>query len=90
MAFGALRVIRNRGLRVPEDVAIIGFDDHPFAELMDLSTVRQPVAEQALDVTTRLLSVVAETDEELPRNPTVRLPTELVLRASTEGAIGPP
>jgi LacI family repressor for deo operon, udp, cdd, tsx, nupC, and nupG len=90
MAFGALRVIRRRRLRVPEDVAVIGFDDHPFAELMDLSTVRQPVAEQALDVTTRLLSVIAEADEEVPRNPSVRLPTDLVLRASTEGSDAAP
>jgi len=85
MAYGALRVLRDRGLRVPEDVAVVGFDDQPLAELMDLSTVRQPVAEQALDVTTRLLSVVAETEEELPRPAAVRLPTELVLRGSTEG-----
>ncbi len=50
MAYGAMRALRRLGKRVPEDVAIIGFDDHPTAELMDLSTVRQPVAEQALDV----------------------------------------
>jgi DNA-binding LacI/PurR family transcriptional regulator len=90
MAYGALRVIRRRGLRVPEDVAVIGFDDQPFSELMDLSTVRQPVAEQALDVTTRLLTVIAEPDEELPRAPAVRLPTDLVLRASTQGANAAP
>ena len=48
------------GLRVPEDVAVIGFDDQPLSELMDLSTVRQPVAEQAADVTTRLLALIAE------------------------------
>jgi DNA-binding LacI/PurR family transcriptional regulator len=89
MAYGALRVIYARGLRVPEDVAVIGFDDQPFAELMDLSTVRQPVAEQALDVTTRLLAVIADTGDEVPRQPAVRLPTELVLRASTEGARRP-
>jgi DNA-binding LacI/PurR family transcriptional regulator len=57
---------------------------------MDLSTVRQPVAEQALDVTTRLLTVIAEPDEELPRAPAVRLPTDLVLRASTQGANAAP
>ncbi|HJQ41984.1 MAG TPA: LacI family DNA-binding transcriptional regulator, partial [Jatrophihabitantaceae bacterium] len=52
MAYGALGTIRRAGLRVPHDVAVIGFDDQANAELMDLSTVRQPVAEQALDVTT--------------------------------------
>src|SRR5579875_3840409 len=86
MAYGALRVIRDRGLRVPEDVAVIGFDDQPLGELMDLSTVRQPVAEQALDVTTRLLAVVSETEDDEPHPDAVRLPTELVLRASTEGS----
>ncbi len=58
MACGAMRALRRLGKRVPEDVAIIGFDDHPTAELMDLSTVRQPVAEQALDVATRLLAAI--------------------------------
>jgi LacI family repressor for deo operon, udp, cdd, tsx, nupC, and nupG len=85
MAYGALREMRRMGLRAPEDVAVIGFDDQPFADLMDLTTVRQPVADQALDITTRLLAVIAETEDELPRNPAVVLPTELVLRASTEG-----
>ncbi|HET6876784.1 MAG TPA: LacI family DNA-binding transcriptional regulator [Jatrophihabitans sp.] len=85
MAYGALRVLHERGLRVPEDVAVIGFDDQPYAALMDLSTVRQPVAEQALDIATRLLTVIAEPDDELSRDPAVRMPTELVLRASTEG-----
>ena len=45
MAYGALREIRGAGLRVPEDVAVIGFDDQPLSELMDLSTIRQPVAD---------------------------------------------
>lgn len=85
MAYGALRAIRDRGLRVPEDIAVIGFDDQPFAALMDLSTVRQPVAEQALDIATRMLTVISEAEEEVPRDPAVRMPTELVLRASTEG-----
>jgi DNA-binding LacI/PurR family transcriptional regulator len=83
MAFGALREVRAAGLRVPEDIAVIGFDDHPLAELMDLSTIRQPVAEQALDVTTRLLALIADDGDELPRDPSVVLPTELVVRGST-------
>ncbi len=86
MAYGALREIRNAGLRVPDDVAVIGFDDQPLSELMDLSTVRQPVAEQALDVTTRLLALVTDAGDELPRDPSVVLPTELVVRGSTVAA----
>lgn len=43
MAFGAIAEVRSRGLASPQDVAIIGFDDHQMAELMGLSTIRQPV-----------------------------------------------
>jgi DNA-binding LacI/PurR family transcriptional regulator len=82
MAYGAMRTARRAGLRVPEDVAIIGFDDHVTAELMNLSTIRQPVAEQAVDITTRLLSVIA-TPGEADADEVV-LPTELVVRGSTD------
>jgi DNA-binding LacI/PurR family transcriptional regulator len=83
MAYGALREISAAGLRVPDDVAVIGFDDQPLSELMDLSTIKQPVADQALDVTSRLLTVIADEDAELLGNPAVVLPTELVVRGST-------
>jgi LacI family repressor for deo operon, udp, cdd, tsx, nupC, and nupG len=83
MAYGSLRQIRGAGLRVPEDIAVVGFDDQPLSELMDLTTVRQPVADQALDVTTRLLALIAETDEDPARDPAVILPTELIVRGST-------
>ena len=83
MAYGALRAVRRAGLRVPEDVAIIGFDDHPSAALMDLSTIRQPVAEQALDVATRLLTAIATDNTDAYE---VVLPTELVVRGSTDPA----
>jgi LacI family repressor for deo operon, udp, cdd, tsx, nupC, and nupG len=83
MAYGALREIRDAGLRVPEDIAVVGFDDQPLSELMDLSTVRQPVADQALDVTTRLVALLAENEDEAERDPAVVLPTELVIRGST-------
>lgn len=84
MAFGAIREIYAAGLRVPDDIAVIGVDDHPLAELAELSTMRQLVAEQALDVTTRLLALLAAEGDELPpRDPAVVLPTELVVRGST-------
>ena len=43
MAFGAIAELRARGMSSPEDVAIIGFDDHEMSALMDLTTIRQPV-----------------------------------------------
>jgi DNA-binding LacI/PurR family transcriptional regulator len=82
MACGALRALRRLGLRVPQDVAIIGFDDHPTAELMDLSTVRQPVAEQALDASTRLLATIATTQNAAEND--VVLETELIIRGSSD------
>jgi DNA-binding LacI/PurR family transcriptional regulator len=83
MAYGALGTIRRAGLRVPHDVAVIGFDDQANAELMDLSTIRQPVAEQALDITTRLLAAIGEPTVEAD---TVVLPTEVVVRGSTDAS----
>jgi DNA-binding LacI/PurR family transcriptional regulator len=83
MAYGALRTIRRAGLRVPQDIAIVGFDDQSNAELMDLTTIRQPVAEQALDVTTRLLAAIADPSGQADA---IVLPTELVVRGSTEAA----
>jgi DNA-binding LacI/PurR family transcriptional regulator len=81
MAYGAMRAIRRAGLRVPQDVAVIGFDDHASAELLDLSTVRQPVIAQAEDLTARILAAIAEPDSE----PLVKvLQTELVVRGSTD------
>ena len=45
MAFGALRMLWERGLRVPRDVSIVGFDDHEVAAVLGLTTVQQQVGE---------------------------------------------
>jgi DNA-binding LacI/PurR family transcriptional regulator len=93
MAYGAIRALRTAGLRVPHDVAVIGFDDHVHSELMDLSTVRQPVAEQARDLTLRLLgelarashgSASASTSTGDDGDQVVVLPTSLVVRGTTD------
>jgi DNA-binding LacI/PurR family transcriptional regulator len=62
-------------------VAVIGFDDHEMAELMDLSTVRQRPAEQAREVTDGLLAVLADPGT-TPRD--LIVDTELVVRGSTD------
>jgi LacI family transcriptional regulator, repressor for deo operon, udp, cdd, tsx, nupC, and nupG len=79
MAFGAIRAIRRAGLRLPEDIAVIGFDDHSTAALMDLSTVRQPVHEQATQLTTALLAALLGDEQPIQ----IVLPTELIVRGST-------
>ncbi|WP_127502216.1 LacI family DNA-binding transcriptional regulator [Actinoplanes solisilvae] len=79
VAFGALRTLRRAGLRVPEDMSVVGIDDHPIAELADLTTVAQPVRAQGVLAGRLLLSLLA--GEEPPAGITV--PTQLVVRGST-------
>jgi DNA-binding LacI/PurR family transcriptional regulator len=82
MAAGALRALRRLGRRVPDDVAVIGFDDSPLAQHTDprLSTIRQPVDAMAARMVRELLSRIIQADRE-PSH-TV-LSTELILREST-------
>jgi len=81
MAFGAMRVLRQAGKRVPEDVAIVGFDDMPQAGTANppLTTVRQPI-QRAGALAVDMLSDILENGPEPPRR--IILPTELVIRAS--------
>ncbi|MEV3987913.1 LacI family DNA-binding transcriptional regulator [Streptomyces sp. NPDC049837] len=88
MASGALRVLRERGLRVPEDVALVGFDDMTsIAEATDppLTTVRQDI-EGMGRLMVRLLMRVLNAQETEPgagsAPGSVITPTELVRRAS--------
>ena len=46
MAMGAMTALRDAGLRVPQDVSVIGIDDHDLAGVLGLSTIAQPAAEQ--------------------------------------------
>jgi len=81
MAVGALRALRRLGRRVPDDVAVIGFDDSPLAQHTDprLSTVRQPVDAMASRMVRELLNLIAMSGREPSHT---ILPTELVLRES--------
>ncbi len=49
MTIGALQAIKERGLRIPDDVALLSIDDPPWAELTDppLTTLAQPVRQMA-------------------------------------------
>lgn len=79
IAIGALRAIRRAGLRVPEDISVIGVDDHPLAQELDLTSVRQDVRAQG-ELAARL---VIDALAGRPVAESNLLPTQLVLRGST-------
>jgi len=60
MAVGAMKALRRAGLRVPEDISLVGFDDTPWFELLDppLTTIAQPVAELAEGAVQALLALL--------------------------------
>jgi DNA-binding LacI/PurR family transcriptional regulator len=80
MAAGALKALRDRGRRVPDDVAVVGFDDIALARYTDppLTTVRQPIMDIGRHMARQLLRLVGGEDIE----PTMTLPTELITRQS--------
>ena len=80
MADGALRVLRQTGRRVPDDVAVVGFDDIELARFTEppLTTVRQPIFDIGREMVRMMLRITAGevVDQE------VVLPTTLVIRES--------
>lgn len=87
MAFGALRALRRSGLRCPDDVSVVGMDDHELAETFDVTTVGQPVAAQGASAARWVVGALqADTDTHLPVDDVVIHPARLVLRGSTAPA----
>jgi DNA-binding LacI/PurR family transcriptional regulator len=87
LTLGALRGVRRRGLRVPEDVALVGFDDAVFFDLLDppLTVAAQPTAGIAREAASRLYERLADPD----RPPEVIVkPAELRVRRSCGCALG--
>jgi len=86
MAFGALRAMRRFGLHAPRDMSVVGFDDHEMADLVDLTTVAQPVPQLGATAARQVLRLLAEGSGTVPP-PTV-LPTRLVVRGTTAPPAG--
>ena len=80
MAFGAMSAIRRHGLRVPEDISIVGFDDHDLAKYLNLTTVSQSV--QTMGETAAWI-ILDQLKNESNEPKSVVMPTQLVVRAST-------
>jgi LacI family transcriptional regulator len=79
MAVGAIKAIVEEGLKVPEDISIIGFDDNVFSSFLSpaLTTVKKPIEDISIMGTTKLLKLIA--GENLERE-TIYVPTELKIR----------
>jgi DNA-binding LacI/PurR family transcriptional regulator len=86
MAFGGLRALREAGISVPNDVAVVGFDDLPTSALSDppLTTIRQPIRRLGAQAVETLIDILTNGPEP-PRR--ITLSTELVIRSSC--AAGP-
>ncbi|MFE0512568.1 LacI family DNA-binding transcriptional regulator [Streptomyces sp. NPDC058964] len=87
MALGAIRAARQRGLEVPRDVSVVGFDDSALIAFTDppLTTVRKPVPAMGQAAVRTLLEEIAGTPA--PHSEFVFMP-ELVVRGSTASAPG--
>jgi DNA-binding LacI/PurR family transcriptional regulator len=80
MADGAMRILRQSGRRVPDDVAMIGFDDMEFTRYTEppLTTIRQPITQIGRSLVRQLLRLSAGEQIETA----MVLPTELIRRES--------
>lgn len=85
-AVGVLQAAQEMGLRVPDDLSVVGFDDMPFAPLLSprLSTVRQPIDEMTARAVSLLMQWIRE--RKMPTDILSELPAQLVLRESTAPA----
>ena len=82
MAMGVIDAIRDHGLKIPDDISVIGFDDIPQASLVRpaLTTVQQPLEQMGRLATQMLLEILTNTDSKPHR---IELPTQLMIRDST-------
>jgi LacI family transcriptional regulator len=83
MAAGAIRELAARGISVPGEMSVIGFDDAPLAEMISpaLTTMRQPLTDMAYTAVSMLLSRVTSGDGGAPVRKVI--PTSIVIRDST-------
>ncbi len=85
MAVGSIQAINNRGLRVPQDISIVGFDDIKFAEYLDppLTTIRQPANQKGVEACNMLIDLL-ENGTPIKNQ---MLQVELVIRNSTRSLL---
>ena len=83
MAFGAIRAIQDGGYRIPEDIAVVGFDDLPATARfqLPLTTIRQPIHQMGSIAAQTLIDQLENNGTATSRR--IILPTELIVRETT-------
>ena len=81
MAFGVMKSIRKKGLRVPEDISVIGYDDHEYAEMMGLTTVAQPAKFLGQLAASQIMARIEKPESSVAQ---MKVPVSLVVRSSVK------
>jgi DNA-binding LacI/PurR family transcriptional regulator len=79
MAIGAITAIRKKGLRVPEDISLVGYDDHDFASAIGLTTISQPVQFLGQLAASQIMAKIEKPESNTAQ---MKVPISLVLRES--------
>jgi LacI family transcriptional regulator len=87
MAMGVMDAVRNRELRIPDDVSVVGFDNIPQSAMVypPLTTVQQPLEQMGRVATQMLIGILKNVEKDTNR---IELPTELIVRNSTSSPKG--
>lgn len=85
MAMGVYQVAEELGLRIPDDLSLVGFDNIPESKYLGLTTVDQFISEMGYAATQMLIKVI---NEESFENQTFRMQTKLVIRNSCRSIAG--
>jgi DNA-binding LacI/PurR family transcriptional regulator len=79
MAFGVMRALKRKGLRVPEDMSVIGYDNHEFSNVVGLTTVAQPVQFLGQLVASQIMANIEKPNVKVSQ---ISVPTVLEIRSS--------
>lgn len=79
MAFGVIKSAQKKGLRIPEDLSIIGYDDHDFSSILGLTTIAQPAKFLGQLAASQIMAKIEKPESAISQ---MEVPTSLVLRTS--------
>ncbi|MFM6940972.1 MAG: LacI family DNA-binding transcriptional regulator [Candidatus Planktophila sp.] len=84
MAFGVIKSIRKKGLRIPEDISVIGYDDHEYAGILGLTTIAQPVQFLGQLAASQIMARIGKPESNTAQ---MRVPVSLVIRESVKNLL---